>query len=485
MSDHRPPAAASLPSRSPVPVTPDEPAPRGRAIAQGAAFVTTFGGALLTSRMDAGLAGWWVLVGLGTAVPLYLAGGGWRLPWWLHAAAAALPAGVVLTALAHGYGDGAARAARYAWGAALLLALIAWARTPARRLAAGVGVLVLVADQYLTGWWIWWGQGDPARLMTGNYSWHNQFGIAMAIGVALATVLVVAATRVAVLVGVVVACLAAAGVVASGSRADLALALASVAVAGVIALLARGWRGLVRWGLLIVGMAATANFMASDVFFPSAAGSAGEGYGGRSSAENSWNERVSFWFDALRIGADSPVIGGGLQSFGPHVQCLGSQAYSSHPHNEFALAWAETGILGSLPFLALLVGLVVLVLRTVRPTDDAVRASRRVRVLPTAAELRADTARWGALVAVVIAVGHAAFDFDWAYPALLALAGIVGGIAAAPLFTTRADAGGAARAWVVGALAGALVVAGIAGFALDPLPAEALKPLSIDRVDCG
>lgn len=485
MSDTRPPAAASLPSRSPVPARGEGSRPDWRSVGHGAAFLLAFGGALLASRGDAGLAGPAVLLGLATAVPLYLAGTGWRLPWWLHTVAAALPAGVVVAALAHGYGDGAARASRYAWGALLLLALIAWARTPARRLAAAVGLLVLVADQYLTGWWIWWGQGSASRLMTGNYYWHNQFGIAMAIGIAVAAALVVASRRVPVLVAFVVGCLAAAGVAASASRAAIALAVASVLIAVVLGLIARRWRGLVRAALLVAGMVATSSFMVSSVFFPVSAGAPGGGLGGRSPAESSWNERVSFWVDALRIGAESPLIGRGLQSFGPHVQCLGSEAYSSNPHNEFALAWAETGIVGTLPFLALLALLVLLAFRTLLPRDAAVLGARRIRFMPSGEELRADPARWGSLVAIIIAVGHAAFDFDWSYPALLALAGIVGGIAAAPLVTQRTDAAGGIRRWIAPLLALALLGAGVVGFALDPLPAETLRPLPIERVDCG
>lgn len=461
-------------------MTERNPVPRRTAL-DGAAFAVAFVGILVVSRMDAGLSGAWVLIGLVTALPMYVAARGWRLSWWLHTAAAALPVGVVVAALAHDSWTGAARAARYGWGALLVLGLVAWARTPARRLVAAGGLLILVADQYLTGWWIWWGQGDPSVFMRGNYYWHNQFGIAMAIGIAVAAVLVAAGSRVLVLVAAIVGCLAAAGVVGSASRASIALAVAAVAVAALIAVVSRGWRGLARIAVLAAAMAGTVWFMASSVFFPGVDGSAaGEGLSRRGSAGNSWHERVIFWLEGIRMGAEAPLAGVGLQAYGPTMQCMGAEAYSSNPHSEFVLAWAETGLVGGLAMLAVLVGTIALVVRSLAPSAE--RTSRGLRWLPSGAELLADPARWGALVAVVIAVGHAAFDFDWSYPALVALAGIAGGIAAAPVIRMR-DAAPAGR--ILGlALVAVHLAAAAAGFFLDPLPGETLTPLPLDAVPC-
>ncbi|QEO09231.1 O-antigen ligase family protein [Protaetiibacter larvae] len=447
-------------------------------------------GAILTARMDAGLAGPWVLIGLASVVPLYLVARGWRLPWWTHAVAAALPATIVIVGLSHGYGEGMARASRFAYAAFLVLSVAAWARTPARRLAAGAGLAILVADGYLTGWWIWWGQGDASFLMRGNFYWHNQFGIYMVIGIAMAAVLAVAGGRVFALLGFVVTFLAGAGAIWSGSRAAVSLLAAVIVVAAAIALAARGWRGLIRVALLPAGIALSALFFASSVFFPGGS-DGGDGGGAQvdrltngESAESSVSARLVFWLDALRLGASSPLIGVGLQAFGPRLQCLGRSggAYSSHPHNEYLLAWAETGALGALPLLAALLGAVVLVIRSFRRPADGVAIPRRISWLPSGAELLADPARWGALLALVVALGHAAFDFDWAYPALLAVAGLAGGIAAAPVLAMRATT--RTRLLVNLVLVGVLIAAAVAGFMLDPLPAESLRPIPLSEVVC-
>src|SRR5690606_24822973 len=173
-------------------------------VAGAVALLLALLGAALVARNDAGLSGPWLLIGLGAAIPLYLAGRGWRLPWWMHAAAAALPLSLVLVAAVHGYGDGAARATRFGYGALLALAVAGWATTVRRRLAVGVGVAALVADQYVTAWFPWWGGQDPTKLMWGSFYWHNQFAIYLVIGAAVAAVLAVAAERSFALLGFVV-----------------------------------------------------------------------------------------------------------------------------------------------------------------------------------------------------------------------------------------------------------------------------------------
>jgi hypothetical protein len=193
-------------------------------------------------------------------------------------------------------------------------------------------------------------------------------------------------------------------------------------------------------------------------------------------------ERLKFWGDALRLGAGSPLVGIGLQAFGRALQCVRDTSLTSHPHNEYLLAWAEGGIVAALPVLAVLVGVVWLVVAALRrPLDPEVR--RGIRWLPSGAELRDDPVRWGALLALVVAAGHAAFDFDWAYPALLALTGIVGGIAAAPLFATRQRIS-TPVALVNLTLVALLVAAAVTGYLIDPVPGEALRPLLPGMYTC-
>jgi O-antigen ligase len=453
-------------------------------VAGAVALLLALLGAALVARNDAGLAGPWLLIALVAAVPLYVVGRGWRLPWWMHAVAAALPLSLVIVAAAHGYGDGAARATRYGYGALLALAVAGWATTTRRRLAVGVGVMALAADQYITAWFPWWGGQDPTKLMWGSFYWHNQFAIYLVIGIAVAAVLAVVGRRAFALLGFLVTFLAGAGVVASGSRASLTLLGGVLLVAIVIGFAARHWGGLVRGLVLPVGVVLAAVFMTSAVFFPGsdAGDSATAGLEDRGSAENSVTERITFWGDALRLGAGAPFVGIGLQAYGRALQCIRDTSLTSHPHNEYLLAWAEGGIVAALPVLAVLVGVVWLVVATLRrPLDPDVR--RRIRWLPSGAELRDDPVRWGALLALVVAAGHAAFDFDWAYPALLAITGIVGGIAAAPIFATRERMSTSATLLNL-ALVALLLAAAVTGYLIDPVPGEALRPLMPGMYAC-
>lgn len=452
-------------------------------IAGAVSLVLALGGAALVARNDAGLSGPWLPVALAATLPLYLVGRGWRLPWWMHAVAAALPLSLVLVAVAHGYGDGAARATRFGYGALLALAVAGWATTVRRRLVVGVGVALLAADQYITAWYPWWGGQDPTKLMWGSFYWHNQFAIYLVIGIAVAAMLAVTWRRIVVLLGFLVTFLAGAGVVASGSRASLALLGGVLLVAAAIGWAVHRWHGLVRGLALPVGIAMAALLMTSTVFFPGsdAAGDVTAGLEDRSSAGNSITERLRFWGDAVRLGAGAPLVGIGLQGFGRALQCERDTSLTSHPHNEYLLAWAEGGVLAALPVLAVLVGVVWLVIASLRRPVDA-GAARRFRRLPSAEELRADPVRWGALLALVVAAGHAAFDFDWAYPALLAMTGIVGGLAAAPVLTRRTTSIGSIANLL---LVGLLLAAALTGYLIDPVPGEALRPLMPpDRFVC-
>lgn len=450
---------------------------RSRSAVEAAAFTLALAGAALVARFDAGLADAWVLVGLATAVPLYVVARGWNLSAWFHAVAALLPAGVVMAALVHGYADGSARAARYAYGAVLFLAILAWARDPARRLAAGVGIVLLAADAYLVAWWIWWGGGNAFKSMYGNFYTQNVFATYLVVGAAVAVFLVVLGSRVSVLAGFVVVSLTGAGVLASGSRSGLLMLAAAILAAAVAGLIARGARSLLRTALVVAAVAGTSAFMAGPVFFPESAGMlrALE----RTDAGFSIMSRFSFWRDSPVFFAQSPLVGHGLQSFGPMIQCHSDGAYSSHPHNESLLAAVETGVIGLAPFVLIAVGVVLLVVRVLRPAGAD--GTRRWR-LPSREALLADPAAWGALVAVVLAFAHVNFDFDWAFPSLIALTAIAAGVAAGP-YVVREVRSRPMFALNLVLVAIALALA-VAGFMMDPLPSQNLRPLPLDRFDC-
>ncbi|PZQ90469.1 MAG: hypothetical protein DI534_04490 [Leifsonia xyli] len=447
-------------------------------VAEVVAVLIAFVGAALVARFDAGLSGAWVLVGVGSAIPLYLVGRGWRLPWWLHLGAAWLASAVLLASAVSGYGDGAARASRYAYGAMILLAVVAWARDPARRLVAASGVILLTADDYLTAWWPWWGSNDAIKSMFGNYYTQNVFATSLVIGAAVAIVLVVAGRRLFVFAAFVVTCLAGAGILASGSRAGLLLLGVALLAGLFFGIIARGWRGAVRAVVLALAIPATAMFMTSAIFFSNS----GNVFGITRRVEDAGASiagRITFWENAVRFGAEAPLTGHGLKSFGRLLQCVDADRYSSNAHNESLLAWAETGIVGLIPFLAIIVGVVLIVLRSF---GTGARDERRFRFVPSRDEVLADPARWGALVALVLALVHMHFDFDWVYPAIIGVTAYAGGIAAAPLVSVRPR--GAAMTAVNVVLVTVLVAAAVVGFAIDPLPGEPLLPVSFEQAGC-
>ncbi|HET8957392.1 MAG TPA: O-antigen ligase family protein [Microcella sp.] len=418
--------------------------------------------ALLSARNNAGLEWLWPVVGVASVIPLFIVARAWRLSWWIHAVGAAIPVSVLVVGLAADGGwFGAARATRYGWGVLAAIALMAWATTPKRRIVAASGVIVLALDQYVTAWFPWWGGGDPSRLMTGTFGWHNQLAAYCLIGAAVAMVLAMLANRMVVLLAMLGVALSTAGVVASGSRSTLAL-LVVVAVVGLaVAVVTRGLRGLGRWAVTCALAVGTTFFMASVVFFPRVAEAAPfDAVVARGSGSSSWIARLDHWRVALEMGAEYWLTGSGLATYGLRSQCFDRQYYTSNPHNEWLLAWSEGGLIMLLPMLAVLAGAGAIAVRSARP-------------FPGPARLLADPGRWAALLGLTMALGHVAFDFDWAYPALVVMAALVAGIAGAPVVSRRRR--GTTRH--LGALlaASAIVAASLAGFALDPLPHESLQ----------
>ncbi len=430
-------------------------------------------GSFLVSRADAGLAGYVVLWGILSALPLYVVGRGWRLPWWLHLGAAALPVSVFIVAIATNDGwYGASRAARYGYGAVLLLAVVAWATTPRRRIVIASIASLVVLDQYTTAWFPWWGSGNPSHLMFGTFYWHNQFAAYCVAGAAFAVMLAILGRRVIALIGVVVLIFATTGALASGSRMGLIFLGVVFLAAAVVSAITRGRRGLARWAALVLASAATSVFMSSRLFFARSSWP-WETVAGRSangSFESSGVSRLEFWRVGLLMGRDHPLTGGGLLNFGPLSACYARTSYSSNTHNEWVLAWAEGGAVALVPMLAVLVGVIWLLVRSLRP-------------LPRASTLLADPGRWGGLLAVLLLLAHVGVDFDWSYPALVGMAGIAGGVALAPLLNqswiAREARAGRWRAVAAVTLLVCLLAASVAGRTLDPLPHDPLTPLPV------
>lgn len=424
-----------------------------------------------TFTANAGLAWPAPVVAIASTVPLYLVARGWRLPWWLHLGAAALPLSLVLVAVAHGAPDGLSRAARYAYGAMLLLGVAAWARRTQRRalLAGAAGVVATI--ELAGGLATLARSGDPGQFLFGN-SWPNQFAFtelaAVAIGLAVAALgrWTLSPAGLGTATGALGAVAGIAGVVLSGSRTGLAgLAIAGAATL-VLAVIVRGWRGLALWsglaaaGVLVVVLVRLPLLLAPPSGPAPAGGTSPAVVGAltRGSLDLSWVTRLDYWRAAIGMGAEHPFVGAGLGRYGDPGAYADRLYLATDPHDEWLLGWAEGGIIGLIPLVALLIGVLWLAVRAV----PALRS--RIRVA-------ADPARWGALLALLALIGHIALDFDWRYAALVGLAGLLGGVAAAPVVRP----GTSRVAGIVnGVLAALTTAAGAAAFLVDPHAANQL-----------
>lgn len=432
---------------------------RALPFADWGSLVLAVAGLWWVTTLDSGFRGSAQLVGIGALVPMYLMGRGWRLPWWLHVGALALPISILVIALAHDTGAGASRATRYAYGALALLAALAWSSTATRRVLLACGLIVVAWFEFAASWFLWWRGGDPGALVRGVFDWHNQQGAFMVGALAVALGLLVLGRGWVTWAGAFGVAFSATGVLLSGSRAALVLALVGLAVALAVGLLVRRWWAVLRLaGAALVGVT-LAWLLRSSLFFPgSAAGGGGVVVDRGNSVESTFEARFDFWRVAAQMGIDHPLTGVGLGQYGPYSTCYGDMLdYSSHPHNEWLFGWAEGGIVGLLPLLAVLAVVVVLLVRSLLPW-------------PRSVALAGDPARWGGLLAILLLMVHLAFDFDWYYPALVGLAGFTGALAGAPLLAHAVDRpAGRRRGGVMLGLVVVLLAAAVVGFAIDPL----------------
>ena len=127
-------------------------------------------------------------------------------------------------------------AASYAFAAELGLVVLAWARTPGRRLLLLTGVLGAAGRaSSRSGWLPWWGMQDPMKLFEGTFYWHNQVGIFLAAGAVLGLG-AIAAGRPAALLGWTSTPLCVAGTVFTHQpRLPMALGARGAAAAGAAA----------------------------------------------------------------------------------------------------------------------------------------------------------------------------------------------------------------------------------------------------------
>ena len=356
-------------------------------------------------------------VGCALLAVAYVAVRPWRVVGVVPTAlvhALALGAWVVVLSAPTGWAGGDEVAA-YTFAAELGLVAWAWGTDAVRRYVVLAAVLAAAGAQFAAGWLPWWGSQDPAKLFQGTFYWHNQVGIFLAAGAVLGCA-AVAAGRPVALLGWTVTPLCVAGTVYTTSRgSQIALALGVVALLAllrarrlqVIATLALSWG--VTWVL-------TGPPFFSERVSPTASTEARS-----ASFVGNGEQRLEDWRRAAKIFEHWPFSGAGFNSFDSAARIATTprdDVHTAFAHNGYLQAVADGGLVLVVPLVVLLAAVSWRVLRTV-PTD-AVRAGGT-----------------GALLALLL---HSGMDFDWGYPSLLALLGLVAAVAlptAAPDGRTR------------------------------------------------
>lgn len=376
-------------------------------------------------------------IGLLALVPALIATRPWRR---MTAVTLAVPAvvavgaAVVLWTTPTGWSY--ARFAGYPlYGLLLFVLVAAYARTHRRRLLVAAAVAVAGIWQFDEGLVPWWGNGDPNKLMYGTFYWHNQFGIYLAGCALLAFAMAVAGRRLSRAVALAAAVLCTTGVVLSTSRATLALLC--LGWLATLPLAVRRPRGLTVWMSLPVATAALVVFLTSPLLFP------GMHYrffllpgapGGRgmSTLGPNGGARVLFTKAALASWIHHPLLGTGFGSFLTTSVNRMPLGYTLSPfvHDGYADALTSGGLVYGLPVLATALSALGLFVRTVAPTVGR----GGTRVFPSDSGLR-----FGVGLAGAVLLAHSAVDFDWVYPSLCALLGVLAGLAFA-LQPSRGDA---------------------------------------------
>ena len=329
----------------------------------------------------------------------------------------------VLVGLAHAVGLGALMVvltaptgwaggddvASYAFAAELGLVVWAWARTPSRRLLLLTGVLGAAGAEFAMGWLPWWGMQDPMKLFEGTFYWHNQVGIFLAAGAVLGLG-AIAGGRPAALLGWTLTPLCVAGTVFTTSRgSQMALAVGTLLL---LALLRR--RHLhVLGGLLLSGLVTVA--LSGPPFFAERIAPTAGTEARAASLVGNGVQRFEDWRRAWRIFEHWPLSGAGFNSFDSATSVATTRhdtVGTAFAHNGYLQAAADGGLVLTLPLVALLAVVVVAVLRGL---PGAVRERDTLRLAGTSA-----------LVALLL---HSGMDFDWGYPALLAMAALTAALA--------------------------------------------------------
>ena len=400
-----------------------------REVAELVAFALFVLGAGWVERHGAGLDGFSsVAPGLLATVPLLVLCRAWRLPTWWVLLAASLPVSIITTAvLAPGGWAGSERSAAYGYGALAFLAIASFATTPTRRLASAFALGLVVLDQFAQSWLAWWGSQDPIRMQAGSFNWHNQFGAFCAVGVVVLSVIALLAEPKRLRgVAAFVAAVLVTGLLGSASRASvLAAALACVAGLAVAVGSVGPVRACARAAALAVLSLAVGLFLRSAIFFDqwswpwasllsrSVQSATGEGGSNYQPVTGNASARVEYWRAGWQMFREHTLVGSGLTTFGDATRWLlppGLQR-SVDPHNEVVRAFAEGGLLGGLPLVAVFLAALTLL----------VSRSRRGALLGAGAAT--DPGVVAGMLGALVLLTHALVDFDWSYPTLAMAAG--------------------------------------------------------------
>ncbi|MCW2599419.1 MAG: O-antigen polymerase [Frankiales bacterium] len=264
--------------------------------------------------------------------------------------------------------------------------------------------------------------------MVGTFYWHNQFGIWMTALGLLATAWAIGAQGWTRWAASVLAPVAVTSVVLSTSRTDLGLLL--VGLVCLLPLAVRSARQLpsaLRWSAVPAGSAVLLLVLTSSLFFDrpwsgpavllqNASTSSAAGDRGEASIATHGGDRARWTSAALTSWSENPLVGDGFGSFrftvGENVP-PGANT-SAFVHDGYAEALASGGLAFGLPLLLLCL---LVAVTTLRRYAQSLR-----RVCPERPILA------GASVASGVLLVHAGLDFDWHYPSLVVLLGVVAGL---------------------------------------------------------
>ena len=341
---------------------------------------------------------------------------------WLLAPAVAVAALLVVPATGVGR-NGAVAALAYVLAPAFLLAVAAYARTPARRVTVAVVLCAGGVAEFAWALVPWWGGGDPARAMVGTYFWHNQLAVALLLPALLGLALAVSGRRPWRSVGWVTAPVCAAGVVLSTSRATLlCLAVGWVAVITVALLASTRRRAAVTRALVVTLLAVGLSFLLPGPPLFSTSASPLSGAAARAAAGETLDAnatyRTEFWRESAAVFSAHPFAGAGYGRMSHAADGLVPTGWARSPlaHDGPLQALAEGGLLLGLPFL---LGLEVVGLGLLRRLRLRGRTGPDHVLVVTAA------------VAGLGLLAHSLVDIDWTYPGLLAQLAVVSGLALA------------------------------------------------------